>query len=1214
MGEVWRATDIASGTPLAVKFLRLVRAGDGGDDETERSIVERLRAEASVLARLNNEHILPVFDFGVAQRQPDPTNTTTQPTPFLVMPWVEGPPLASLAGTLTPSRLVSFLGQVLLGLAHAHARGVIHRDLKPANILLRATAPSQGRFRTQIVDFGIARHLARPLATDDAFHGTPAYMAPEQCQGAWRDEGPWTDLYALGVVAFQLAYGVLPFHAPDPSAVYEQHINHPLPPPPRPEPFPGMHAWIERLTQKSTRARPSHARDAYNVLMSLAESAGHSVRDLSYLTLPRIDGARESAEDAHRAARTSSTNIAADLTTNAVYARVDVTDDVFDTPAATDVPAANYGSRARGAAVTSMPAAARAWSAPTWIALDVPARRAEASSETPPRGLGLGIVPLRDVPIAGRDAERRLLWETLRETLQPVESSSPSEEPDTLQTQAYRPDATEMASTEHRGYQPRAVVLRGLAGTGKTRLARWFAEESHALGIANTLWVRHQSTGGPFDGFADAIARVLGASGLPLIATARRVAVALQHDSAADAIGVRALGRIIANATATRIGSEAEARTIEGSISRDRTEHLDTYRVGLEALARDRALVVVVDDVAWGRDALEIVRHALATITSRPILFVLIAQDEALAGQTTVATQLAALVEGPNVAACELGLLTADNLGEVLDTMLGIDPGLREALLDRAGGLPSYALHLIEDWVTRGLLERGSDGRFVLNSRDVPELPESLHRLWTERMERATGALPAATLDALAVASFLGVRVDPAEFDRACHHAGIAWRPTALGALVDAKLARWEADGGWSFAHNLARDCVAQAARERGSTLRLHAACAKALDELYVHTRVAAVAERRALHHAEAGDDVASALASCDAAHAHMIDAAWEACRVWTSRAESSLRRELSTRDDAAPRDPRLAGRVGILQAKGAFYAGDSAGALEAIRQSRIAIGPNAPDEIRAELSAFEAVVAISRGEMERAEALIQEAARHGDATLETDLATTRGILCVVTGRAREAITSLERALTTEATLRSPYTLARTLHLLADAHMSLEANAEVIAYAERALKVIEPYGFRYLELGIRNSLACGLSAIGRVDEARQQLRELLGSVPHGSPHAGYARYNLSVIEIRANAFEAARGWLRGALELADAVGPGRLWSFVYCAWLVCVAASADRASWDALAPNVLKTIKASSLRDPEFRYLAARAVELWELVGDAEAADLARALGATQNP
>jgi eukaryotic-like serine/threonine-protein kinase len=197
MGEVWAATDDVLGRPVAVKILRREYA----DDPT---FLERFRAEARHAAGLSHSGIAAVYDYG-----------EDDGSPFIVMELVPGEPLsAEMAreGSLAPERTLDIIGQAALALQTAHDGGVIHRDVKPGNLLLTPDGT------VKITDFGIARATdSVPLTLTGAIMGTAYYISPEQASG--ESVTPASDVYSLGIVAYECLTGRRPFDGNTPVSV-----------------------------------------------------------------------------------------------------------------------------------------------------------------------------------------------------------------------------------------------------------------------------------------------------------------------------------------------------------------------------------------------------------------------------------------------------------------------------------------------------------------------------------------------------------------------------------------------------------------------------------------------------------------------------------------------------------------------------------------------------------------------------------------------------------------------------------------------------------------------------------------------------------------------------------------------------------------------------------------------------------------------------------
>jgi eukaryotic-like serine/threonine-protein kinase len=270
MGEVWLATHRTRKLPAAVKLL-----GGALGPEAAGALVA-FRQEVRAVAALDHPGIVMVFDQGtVGPEAADASEgRLSVGTPWLAMEYAGGGNLAPLSGHLGWTALRRLLLQLLDALAHAHARSVIHRDLKPANVII-ATG-SDLRPGPKLTDFGIAHLLAATDGPQDGLNpvmGSPAYMAPEQIEAAWRDFGPWTDLYSLGCLTWTLTTGLPPFVRADAAATSAAHLVDELPAldPAQPLP-PGFEGWLRRLLVREPAGRFPSAPDAARALRALGSN------------------------------------------------------------------------------------------------------------------------------------------------------------------------------------------------------------------------------------------------------------------------------------------------------------------------------------------------------------------------------------------------------------------------------------------------------------------------------------------------------------------------------------------------------------------------------------------------------------------------------------------------------------------------------------------------------------------------------------------------------------------------------------------------------------------------------------------------------------------------------------------------------------------------------------------------------------------------------
>ncbi len=231
--EVWRATDLVLERPVALKLLH------AGSDEESR---ERFRAEARHAGGLHHPGIAAVHDFG---------ESADGVSAWIVMELVDGEPLSDLLareGRLPVDRALDVVAQAADALQAAHALGVVHRDVKPGNLMVTPDGT------VKVTDFGIALSTSGDQTT--GVIGTAAYLSPEQAGG--RPVSPASDVYALGVVAFECLAGTRPFPGPSPVEVARQHLS--APPPPLPDDVPrAVRALVARCLEKDPAARPPDA-------------------------------------------------------------------------------------------------------------------------------------------------------------------------------------------------------------------------------------------------------------------------------------------------------------------------------------------------------------------------------------------------------------------------------------------------------------------------------------------------------------------------------------------------------------------------------------------------------------------------------------------------------------------------------------------------------------------------------------------------------------------------------------------------------------------------------------------------------------------------------------------------------------------------------------------------------------------------------------------
>jgi serine/threonine-protein kinase len=247
MGEVWQAHDESLARDVAVKVLREEFAGDEG-------FLERFRTEARNCAQLSHPNIAQLFDYGEQDG-----------SAFLVMELILGEPLSDLLDrepVLPTRRLLPILAETARALHAAHVAGVVHRDVKPGNIILSRAG------RVKITDFGISTATGRiPMTDSGMVMGTAQYLSPEQAIG--KAATAQSDIYALGIVAYEAIVGHRPFTGPTAVDIAVAHVNTPVPPLPA-DVDPELAALVMRMLAKDPEERPRSAASLARVLDDMA--------------------------------------------------------------------------------------------------------------------------------------------------------------------------------------------------------------------------------------------------------------------------------------------------------------------------------------------------------------------------------------------------------------------------------------------------------------------------------------------------------------------------------------------------------------------------------------------------------------------------------------------------------------------------------------------------------------------------------------------------------------------------------------------------------------------------------------------------------------------------------------------------------------------------------------------------------------------------------
>lgn len=647
MGAVYRARDLKADRNVALK---LIRPEFSSDPKTRR----RFNKEARAFAFLKHPNIVEVYDFGQDE----------DGTLFLAMELVRGVSLRVLKSLDIPlSAIFSIIDQLLAALAHAHARGVIHRDLKPENVLVtQPFLPDDTSPLVKLVDFGLAAlPTQQGLSQTGTLLGTPAYMAPEQARGAKGVVGPGTDIYAVGVLLYEILCDRLPYSGDGGVETLLKHVQEPIP---SLEPRAGLELpeALEEVVHRAMAKKPwdrfinaAEFRRAFGAIAVPEESM--PVLELE----DESDSSHPTPVSSHKSRHpTPVSSIAIEPIPTPTHGTPSFDQNTAPAPSQ---PAEN-----------TTPQPAHTDSSPVRKHISRDAIAAVASQvENIPTPTGGSVVSA----VAGLTPTHSLIGRKL-ETLR-----------------------LEECFDRALAGQGQIVVLDGEAGIGKSQLARSVLTRYTETGLMREAVGLYSSTesSGPNVGLRGALESLFGTTDMDRSSMQAQTFGVLERVGISDPYDQNELVNLLrpteeAHATPGLIGGR------DALLRKQRSQLALIQRV-VRLIAQEMPLILLLEEIHWSRDGLasflDSIANSFRLHATSCIVIITLVGDE-IDPLSSLAEGLGHLsrYEGSVVHRIQLGRLSNDEILDLIQATLPLEPELAQHLAVRSGGNPLYAIQFLQ--------------------------------------------------------------------------------------------------------------------------------------------------------------------------------------------------------------------------------------------------------------------------------------------------------------------------------------------------------------------------------------------------------------------------------------------------------------------------------------------------------------------------------------
>lgn len=1201
MGVVWEGRHCTQDVPVAVKFL----TASGAQDKTFRQAFSN---EVRAVARLHHPSIIRLLDYGITD---DALNACSggviaQGSPYYAMEFANGGTLPKPKSALPWEQTRYLLLTLLDALAHAHARGVIHRDIKPGNILIRQEGQHQ---RVMLTDFGVAKAVGVSELQDGIVVGTPRYMAPEQIMNATRDQGPWTDLYSIGCLAYLFASGHRIFSHARGEEVLRCQVGE------MPEPLYGRHlpegfwGWLSKMLAKKTSDRYEYAAEAAWALVSLPEP---ECSEPETAQLESNEHGQESGDSGvvggesssvFRTLCQSSQNPRAERVvsfSDASSEKVDIAEDLLndmgdtvrmDASAIADVVrrqtqsrgtetedwetlAEVYRSRAQLPGATSCDGSVQVPVPATWR------RETFESGFGQLLGAGLGLWGLRTIPMVDRNTERDLIYHQLLAT-----------------------------GTDHKA---RCILFDGAHGIGKSRIIEWMSQRAHELSIAHTLKAIHYKDHKSAPGIVRAVMYDLVCQNLTRDKALERIQRFLSEHPLSpernDALPLLELMQLPDDP--------------QHPIARIRFENVqEKYHVlcrYLRRVSHDRSVILWLDDLHFSSFSLGFALYLLNSEEARgiPVLILGTVRSEDMEKGSNPYSVYKRLIGESGVTSVTVQALSSSDHQELVQKMIGLDAALCEQVAERTSGIPLFAIQLIGDWIERGVLEPGKSGFKVKDGASV-DVPDSLHSLWISRMrlifnDRESGN----ALEQLEIAASLGREFDADEWRIASSMAELGDTSRTLECMLRHQLVDVQYPN-VRFSHDLLWESLIRNARENGRDRSHHQICADML-QAYFSEALTFYYERRADHLYAAQ--------------------AWEACIepylqagiVRRQRGEFAMahvlfrKREEAIEQCKADADSPIRALGWIAEAD-TYLQEIALDRVEPLTEQAIALGQ------RTQSPVVQALAYKTKGELLHSRNNITEAL---DALMislsffnqigerrkalylkeRADALWLIGRICDSRHELELARIYFQQAIDIQLETNDSYGLARAYKALGNTYQHGGLYEDARKSLTYALQIFEKMGYRLYVAHCLNDIG-EIYRLGylRPDQAEEWYRKAMDVYREVDPiHSTTTVINLVLLLLSKERFTEAKMLVIEQIETVERTGQSYDLNWLYAELLPCCCATFDWPRFDATAERLRDVLETSMVVDADILYCTGMATQLCDRYATRKESQLCREIAIQQ--